>query len=384
MSGQYGYNQLLKYLFIVFVIGYALFSILIFNGLINNLKTEERHKIELWAEATQLFASGDENADMELVLRVLQNNTTIPVILLNKSNNEISSRNISLPKSDTTAFLLGKIALFEKKHNPIIIEDFNQYVYYDDSSTLKQLQLYPYIQFGIIGILVLLAFLIIRNAIKAEQNNVWVGLSKETAHQLGTPISSLNGWIAYLKMKDISSETIDEINKDIVRLETITNRFSKIGSKDDFSEPALQEAVHCAVSYLEGRISKRVSLLFDFPIEPIYVRLNQSLFDWVIENMTKNAIDAMNGEGQIKYAITANKKHVFLDISDTGKGIAKSKFKDIFRPGYTTKELGWGLGLSLAKRIIELYHKGRIVVKYSEKGKGTTFRITLRRTFLKT
>lgn len=372
-------RQLVKYVFVAVAIAIAVVSLVFSNRLVKELAKEERNKIEIWAAATELLAKGDENADMNLVLQILQSNKTIPIILYDKTAETATANNIKLPEKDSREFLLKKIDKFAEKHAPIPLEEFNQYVYYDDSYILKLLQVYPYVQLLVISIFIALAFFALRSSQKAQQNKVWVGLSKETAHQLGTPISSLIGWTEYLKMKDIDPALMNEMGKDVHRLEVIAERFSKIGSVSDSKPVDWQGRVRKSVAYLEKRISDKVQLVFDFPESPMTVQLNESLFSWVIENLTKNAVDAMSGQGIITYSMGEKGKYYFLDITDTGKGIPKSKFKSIFLTGFTTKERGWGLGLSLAKRIVEDYHNGKIFVKQSEIGKGTVFRVLLKK-----
>lgn len=372
-------RQLVKYAFVVIAIAIAAVSLVFSNRLVKELAKEERNKVEIWAAATELLATGDENADMNLVLQILQSNKTIPVILYDKTSETATANNIKLPEKNTHEFLIKKIDEFSEKHDPIPLDELDQYVYYDDSYILKRLQAYPYVQLLVISIFIALAFFALRSSQKAQQNKVWVGLSKETAHQLGTPISSLIAWKEYLKLKDIDSALMDEMGKDVHRLEVIADRFSKIGSASDRKPVEWQAEVKKSVAYLEKRISDKVQLVFDFPESPAIVRLNESLFSWVIENLTKNAVDAMSGQGTITYSMGEKGKYYYLDITDTGKGIPKSHFKTIFSPGFTTKERGWGLGLSLAKRIVENYHDGKIFVKQSELGKGSTFRILLRK-----
>jgi len=262
-----------------------------------------------------------------------------------------------------------------------------QKVYYDDSTVLQQLlnstvlkklQIFPYVQLGVVFIFIIISFVALNSTKKAEQNRVWVGLSKETAHQLGTPISSLIAWLEYLKTKDIDDHLLSEIDKDVQRLKTIAERFSKIGSAAKSEPMDLEHGVATAVDYLSRRISSKVEIRTHFPEERIIVPMNESLFGWVVENLIKNAVDAMNGQGLILISAERKKKKVLLNVTDTGKGIPKSKFDTVFRPGYTTKQRGWGLGLSLVRRIIESYHKGKIYVHKSEIGKGTTFRIELK------
>ena len=372
-------RQLVKYAFVVIAIAIAVVSLVFSNRLVKELAKEERNKVEIWAAATELLATGDENADMNLVLQILQSNKTIPVILYDKTSETATANNIKLPEKNTHEFLMKKIDEFAEKHDPITLDELDQYVYYDDSYILKRLQAYPYVQLLVISIFIALAFFALRSSQKAQQNKVWVGLSKETAHQLGTPISSLIAWKEYLKLKDIDSALMDEMGKDVHRLEVIADRFSKIGSASDRKPVEWQAEVKKSVAYLEKRISDKVQLVFDFPESPAIVRLNESLFSWVIENLTKNAVDAMSGQGTITYSMGEKGKYYYLDITDTGKGIPKSKFNNIFSPGFTTKERGWGLGLSLAKRIVENYHDGKIFVKQSEMGKGSTFRILLKK-----
>lgn len=372
-------RQPVRYAFIAVATVIALVSLVFSNTLVKGLAKEERNKVEIWAAATELLSKSDESSDMNLVLQILQSNKTIPVILYDKTSNTLSANNIKLPEKDTQGFLLKKTGEFAVKHDPIELEELNQSVYFDDSFILKRLQIYPYVQLLVISIFIALAFFALMSSQKAQQNKVWAGLSKETAHQLGTPISSLIAWTEYLKLKGLDLALINEMGKDVYRLEIIAERFSKIGSVPEIKPVVWQEAVQESVAYLEKRISWKVKLVFDFPESSVMVQLNKSLFSWVIENLTKNAVDAMGGEGIITYSMGDKGRYCFLDISDTGKGVSTSKFNRIFQPGFTTKERGWGLGLSLAKRIVENYHEGKIFVKQSEIGKGTTFRILLRK-----
>jgi len=370
-------SQPLTILFVVLAIVAALLSLIVSNLMVKELAAEERSKMEVWALATESMMS--EEIDAELVLTILKSNTTIPVIMYDRNLQRIESHNIKLPKENAESYLLDKIEKFKRRHEPIVLSEMNQILYYDDSYTLKRLQFYPYLQLFVIALFIGLAFLTLNRSQRAEQNRVWVGLSKETAHQLGTPISSLMAWSEYLKLKEPDNFLLTEIDKDTYRLQMIAERFSKIGSEPDLKSAKLQDAVKESLSYMENRISERVSLKVSFPEQPIYVMMNEPLFSWVIENLTKNGVDAMKGEGEIAFSITEENNRVFLDIKDSGKGIPKSKYKKIFSPGYTTKERGWGLGLSLVKRIIEVNHKGQIFVKQSETGKGTTLRISLKK-----
>jgi hypothetical protein len=386
-SGRYP-----KYVFIVVAVLIAIVSVIVSNSLISKLAQEERLKMEIWSEATRILTIDNSNLDdsgiddsimdLTLILKVLETNTTIPVIVCDDDGQIVDSRNIEIPeKEDKNAFLQKKIKEFGSKKTPIIIElgDTNQYLYYDDSLILKRLEVFPYAQLSVVFIFILIAFLALMSTKKAEQNKVWVGLSKETAHQLGTPISSLIAWVEYLKTKEVDSSYLLEMEKDVKRLEIIADRFSKIGSNPNLQPIPINQTIYIACGYLESRISSKVKMVIQPAEQPLLVLINDSLFSWVIENLTKNAADAMNGKGRITYTIGEKGKKVWIDVSDTGKGIPKSKFKTIFNPGYTTKARGWGLGLSLVKRIIESYPGGKIYVKSSELNKGTTFRIELRK-----
>ncbi len=373
-----------RYFFILIAILIAGGSLFVSNFLVKDLSKEERSKIKIWAEATKEAATIDENSPMNLIIiDILQSNNTIPVVLYDKQADSFSSVNIELPAGDDEqAFLRKQAEKFENRHEPIIVdfEDTEQYIfYYDDSYTLKHLQLYPYVQLAILLIFIVIAIFAFLSTKKMEQDRLWVGLSKETAHQLGTPISSLLAWIEYLRLKGVEENIVDDMEKDINRLQMVTNRFSKIGSMSSLSRKDIRQTIMDSISYLEKRMSKRIAFSFDFIDEPTYANINEELFGWVIENLTKNAVDAMEGQGSISFRITENSGRICLDIQDSGKGIPKSKFKEVFEPGYTTKSRGWGLGLSLVKRIIESYHKGKIYVKHSESGVGTTFRIELKR-----
>ncbi len=356
-------------------------SLIVSHYLVKDLSREEANKITVWAEATKEFVSSDNNISMNLIVQIQASNTTIPAILYDKKENFYISTNIELPDEDQQEFLKEKVAAFEKKHEPIVIdvEDFDQYVYYDDSYTLKRLQIFPYIQLAVLTIFVITSLLAIMSTKRMEQDRLWVGLSKETAHQLGTPISSLMAWTEYLRMKDVDPSIVTDMEKDVNRLQMITDRFSKIGSAPVLERKEVNELIRQTITYLQKRISKKVIFELDIPSTPLYANISESLFSWVIENLTKNAVDAMEGIGRITFTLFDKGGIICLDISDTGKGIPKSKFQAIFNPGYTTKARGWGLGLSLAKRIIESYHKGKVYVKSSDINVGTTFCIELKK-----
>ena len=382
MNSIYDSRQRLKYVFIIGAVVIAIASVFVSDLLIKDLAREERQKIEVWAEATRVVTSEDPSLNMKLILQIIQGNTSIPVMLCNEQDSVMNYKNIELPEKNVEEFLYQKAQELKKKNQPIPIdmEDGTfQYLYYDDSINLKRLLIYPYAQLSVMAVFILIAFLALTSTKRAEQNKVWVGLSKETAHQLGTPISSLIAWVEYLKMKEVDPSLLGEMEKDVKRLETIADRFSKIGSQPEPVPLDIRDSIRAALNYMETRISSKVKITVEAPEQPVMVLMNDSLFAWVVENLCKNAVDAMGGQGDIRFHIEEKAKKVYIDVSDTGKGILKSKFKTVFNPGYTTKKRGWGLGLSLVKRIIESYHGGKIYVKNSEIGKGTTFRIELNR-----
>ena len=382
MNSIYDARERLKYIFIFAAILIAIVSVVVSDILIKDLAREEREKIEVWAEATRVVTSEEPSLNMNLILKIIQGNTTIPVLLCNDRDSVLTYKNIELPETGVEAFLQQKLKEFKNKNVPIAVdmEDGTfQYLYYDDSTNLKRLLVYPYAQLSVMAVFILIAFLALASTKKAEQNKVWVGLSKETAHQLGTPISSLIAWIEYLKTKDVDAYLLGEMDKDVKRLETIAERFSKIGSNPDPVPVNICDSIRSALDYMGTRISSKVHIHLELPEHPVLVLMNGSLFAWVIENLTKNAVDAMEGQGKITYTLEEKGDKVRIDVTDTGRGILKSKFKTVFNPGYTTKKRGWGLGLSLVKRIVESYHGGKIYVRWSEMGKGTTFRIELKK-----
>jgi len=377
----YEISKRLKLIFILVAIAIVLVSTLFTNRLANSLAIEERKKVEIWAEAIHQSILENENTNVEIVMKIIEGNTTIPIIMTDANNKMISSLNIKEPKTHVAEFYTQEISRLKAKRPAIEVKlgKTIQYIYYDDSLFLKQLVYFPYVQFGVIIVFLLVAFFAFSGTKKAEQNQVWVGLSKETAHQLGTPISSLLAWVDLLKMRHQEDKLIGEMEKDVNRLRIIAERFSKIGSKPDLLIVSLNETLQNAVQYMSNRTSQKVAIQCHFPSdEQIFIHLNVPLFEWVIENLCKNAIDAMNGSGRIDLSIQQKNEEIIIDVKDTGKGIDKNKFKVIFTPGFTTKKRGWGLGLSLAKRIIEEYHGGKIFVKQSELNTGTVFRIILK------
>jgi hypothetical protein len=372
---------------VLFAILIAIGSLVTSNYLITDLEEEERARMEVWAEAMRSLNDADENTDMNLVLKVINGNHTIPVIIVDKEGRAISSRNISksfLMDEDSIGYLTTLAKEYREDGRSIRIDmpqeiDPDDYITicYDESLMLKRLAIYPYIQLGVVVLFVLIAIFAIFSAMKAEQNKVWVGLSKETAHQLGTPISSLIAWHEVLKENYPDDALLPEMEKDIKRLERIAERFSKIGSIPEPKPEDVLDVLDRVVTYMRKRTSNKVTITTHYPDEPVIVNLISSLFEWVAENLCKNAVDAMDGAGVIDITVDEDDKWVYVDVKDTGKGIAKGNFDSVFKPGFTTKERGWGLGLPLAKRIVEEYHKGKIYVIDSEIGVGTTFRIEL-------
>ena len=362
----------MKILLVLAAIVIAVTSLLVSHYLVKDLSKEEHKKMEVWAQALHVLNHADDNTDLTLVLDVIQGNTTIPIIVLNSEGQIDDFRNIE----DTTR-LERYVQEMIQSGDTIHVGD--QLVCYDESVLLKRLSQYPYWQLGIVMVFVVVAIFALLSSKKAEQNKVWVGLSKETAHQLGTPISSLMAWVEILKENHPNDELIPEMDKDVKRLQLIAERFSKIGSLPEPVPSSLNEVMAHVIDYMDRRTSRQVQMEKVFPPQDIIVKINASLFEWVIENLCKNAVDAMEGSGRITLFMHDEGERVAIEVSDTGKGIRKKDIGNVFKPGFTTKKRGWGLGLSLAKRIVEEYHKGKIYVKFSEVGKGTTFRIELKK-----
>ena len=360
----------MKIILVLAAILIAVTSLLVSHYLAKDLSKEEHKKMEVWAQALHMLNHADENTDLTLVLDVIQGNTTIPIIVLNSEGGIDDYRNIE----DTTR--LERYAQ-EMLQSGDTIHVGDQLVCYDESVLLKRLSQYPYWQLGIVMLFVVVAIFALLSSKKAEQNKVWVGLSKETAHQLGTPISSLMAWVEILKENHPDDELIPEMDKDVKRLERIAERFSKIGSLPEPKEGSMNEVITHVVEYMRHRTSDKVEIISHMPDHEVKVMMNASLFEWVIENLCKNAVDAMEGNGRIELTLMEEGGHVAIEVADTGKGIRKKDIRHVFTPGFTTKQRGWGLGLSLARRIVEEYHQGKIYVKESELGKGTTFRIEL-------
>lgn len=367
----------------------AVATLSVSHFLVKDLSDEERNKMEVWAQALHALSNADESTDLSLVLSVIGGNNTIPVIVMDAAGNVTDFRNVNV-KADNEADSMKYVeALGRQMYNSgkYIKVDFGdsasvndyQLVCYDESTMLKRLSSYPYIQLGAVLIFVVVAIFALLSSKRAEQNKVWVGLSKETAHQLGTPISSLMAWVEMLKEIYPEDSLIPEMDKDVKRLELIADRFSKIGSLPEPVDCSMNEVLGHVVDYMDKRTSSKVVIIKDFPDNDVVVKMSASLFEWVVENLCKNAVDAMEGRGTIHVRLFEEPGRVVVEVQDTGKGIRKKDIKNVFAPGFTTKKRGWGLGLSLAKRIVEEYHHGRIFVKSSEVGRGTVFRIEMRK-----
>ena len=378
--------QQTKILLVVAAIVIAAASLVVSHYLVKDLSDQERSRMELWAEAMRSLNMPDTNTDLNLVLKVIEDNNSIPVIVIDDDQQITAFRNVKIREknaADSLLYLQSEVQRMKKMKRFIRInlESSSDYidVCYDESLMIKRLNVYPYIQLGVVMIFVIIAIFALLTSKKAEQNKVWVGLSKETAHQLGTPISSLMAWTEVLKENYPDDELIPEMEHDVNRLQLIAERFSKIGSVPELSTVNLLDVMNNVADYMRHRTSDKVVIEKVFPRQEVYAKINAALFEWVVENLCKNAVDAMNGSGKITLFLQDEGEHIAIEVSDTGKGIKKKDIKHVFKPGFTTKKRGWGLGLSLAKRIVEEYHKGRIFVVNSEVGKGTTFRIELRK-----
>ncbi len=407
MANIYEIQRYGKWIFLVTaatVVGAFLY---VSNNLVKDLAARERERMEIWADATKEIVSQLEQdnhfdadststpmpvMDIDFLLRIIESNTTIPVLLTDDHNNIINYRNFELPEpidslspmslsSANQKYLESKLAELSKNQQHLIpikiAPDVEQRLYYEDSTLLKRLSYFPYVQLLVMIVFLVVVYFAVTSAKKAEQNKVWVGLSKETAHQLGTPISSLMAWMELLPDMGVDDDTCSEMNKDVKRLSTIASRFSKIGSKPQMQQDDAGVIVRRASEYMATRVSPRIDFKTVYTHEELPAQISAPLFEWVMENLIKNAVDAMEGHGSLEVLTGKEQNIAFIEVSDTGKGIARKNFKNVFNPGFTTKKRGWGLGLTLAKRIIEQYHRGRIYVKSSAPGVGTTFRIEL-------
>ncbi|NQY66549.1 MAG: HAMP domain-containing histidine kinase [Flavobacteriales bacterium] len=371
-----------KLLLLVTAILIGVASLWYTNEFVTKLADEERRKVELWAKATKELASidiNDSSRDFNMAIEIISSNETVPIILVDENDKIVSHRNLDSSKTDDPIYLANQLAIMKAHHAPIsilITENYSQNLFYKKSTLLVRLQYYPILQLVIISLFIIISYLAFSSSRKAEQNYVWVGMAKETAHQLGTPLSSLLAWFEILKEQGADKETLKEIKQDVSRLETITERFSKIGATPKLEPHDVKTVISKTVDYLAKRVSNKVSFSIDSDEQNISANLNAPLFEWVLENLIRNAVDAMKGAGSIHIDISKNKEKVIIDLRDNGSGISRAKQKTVFNPGYTTKQKGWGLGLSLTKRIIENYHQGSICVLSSD-NEGTTFRIIL-------
>lgn len=378
--------------FLLIAAGLAVLFLCISDNIVKKLAEQERQRMEIWADATKAIANPDAASDnIDFLLSIIQSNRTIPVLLTDDEGNILDQRNFDLPEPPDTleplyispaneVFLNKQLKALRNTSKVIVIDipgGESQYLYYEDSRLLRMLGYYPYIQVVVMLVFVVLVYFAVISTKKAEQNKVWVGLTKETAHQLGTPISSLMAWMELLESLGVDPDTVAEMNKDVTRLSTIASRFGKVGSKPTLEPQDLNAVVTDAASYMSTRISTRISLTVNCCQGPLMVNLSDSLFQWVMENLIKNAVDAMDADGAITVTTGRTDRNAWIEVADTGKGLPRKRFKTIFNPGYTTKKRGWGLGLALGRRIIEQYHHGRIYVAASELGRGTTFRIDL-------
>ena len=362
----------IKIFLVIAAVVIAVASLLVSHFLVRDLSKEEHHRMEVWAQALRSLNEADENTDLSLVLSVMEGNNTIPVIVVNSEGGIDDYRNI-----DDTLTIESYARRMQQAGDTIRVG--SQLVCYDESIMLKRLSAWPYVQLGIVLIFVVVAIFALLSSKRAEQNKVWVGLSKETAHQLGTPVSSLMAWVEMLKEQYPEDDLLPEMDKDVKRLQLIADRFSKIGSLPEPVDASMNEVLKHVVDYMDRRTSKQVTMICQLPDHDVRVKMNASLFEWVIENLCKNAVDAMEGQGTITLTLREEQHGVVVEVKDTGKGIRKKDLNSVFTPGFTTKKRGWGLGLSLARRIVEEYHKGRIFVKQSELGKGTTFCIEMQK-----
>ncbi len=392
MANIYDMRRYGTVVFLLIAVGLAVLFLCISDNIVKKLAEQERQRMEIWADATREIANPDAASDnIDFLLSIIQSNRNIPGLLTDDEGNILDQRNFDLPEPPDTldplyispvnqAFLNNRLNALRNTSKKIVIDipgGESQYLYYEDSRLLRMLGYYPYIQLVVMLVFVVLVYFAVISTKKAEQNKVWVGLTKETAHQLGTPISSLMAWMELLESLGVDADMVKEMNKDVTRLSTIASRFGKVGSKPTLEPANLNTVVSDAASYMSTRISSRIHLTVDCCHGPLMVDLSDSLFQWVMENLIKNAVDAMEAEGSITVTTGRSDRNAWIEVADTGKGLPRNRFKTIFNPGYTTKKRGWGLGLALARRIIEQYHHGRIYVAASELGRGTTFRIEL-------
>lgn len=379
-------NYLLKKYFkiILLLLAFLISATMLFLSklLTEKVAQEEKKKVALWAKAVQILSDPADDGDLTFYLDVIQTNTTIPAIVVNEKGIITQHCNLDSVKSRDTNYLRKKLQDYMQENEPIaipVVSGISHHVYYGESTLLQQLRYYPFVVLAVVALFMMVSYFAFSFSRRAEQNQVWVGLAKETAHQLGTPITSLMGWVEYLEMElgILPNQAGDEMRKDVKRLNIITERFSKIGSEPVLQMVDINKAVENGAAYMEARIGHGVEFELNLFPSILYVDMNANLFDWVLENLIKNGIDGMEGKGKLSVTVSGKNKKVYIDVTDDGKGIPRNRFKTVFKPGFTTKRRGWGLGLSLAKRIICDYHKGQIFVKESVPFVRTTFRIVL-------
>ena len=351
------------------------------NNLVDDLRREERTKVKIWANATKQTTDIDNlDEDISFVFEVINHNKTIPVILVDDNGSILYHKNFPSKKANNIHYLKSQLEIMKESHEPIVFEyadGKHNKIYYKDSILLTRLKIFPYAILVVISLFIVTGYIAFSNSRKSEQNKVWAGMARETAHQIGTPLSSLMGWVTLLHDQGGNDDVVSEMNKDILRLQMITERFSKIGSQPELKNQDVNTIVQRSFYYMKDRSSSKINFKLQVSDHAVFSSLNTQLFGWVIENIMRNAIDALKGKGEIKVEIKDHSKNVIIDISDNGKGIKSTQLKTVFEPGYTTKIRGWGLGLSLVKRIVEDYHKGQVYILHSKLGKGSTFRISL-------
>jgi len=377
----YNYKNRWKVALLIVAVLIAIGTLWYTETFLKELRAEEGKRAQIWAEATKILATEEDGSQLLLALQVAGQNTTIPIIMTDADTNIIQHRNLKVPRTNPDKFIAKELQRMIDENEAIVFdisEDEKNLIFYRDSSILTQLRIYPMVLLGVIGLFIMIAYMAFSNVRRSEQNRVWTGMAKETAHQIGTPLSSLMGWIEILRSQDANAEALQEMEKDVARLKTITDRFSKIGSIPKLELADIAMATENAMNYMNRRSSNRITLEFHNELStPIFIPLSLQLYGWVIENLIRNAIDAIEGKGRIDVTLTELNNNVQIEVQDTGKGLAAGTAKAIFRPGFTTKTRGWGLGLSLAKRIIDEFHGGKISVAKTALGKGTTFKIVL-------
>ena len=375
-------KRIIKHVLLLVAVIISITVLWVTNSLVEDLRREERSKVKIWAAATEQ-TTDIENLDQDIsfIFEVINLNKTIPLILTDADGNILFHKNFPMKKVQNKDYLENQLRLMKDNYDPIVFEytdGKSNKIYYKDSVLLTRLKYFPYLILLTVGLFIIIGYLAFSATRKSEQNKVWAGMARETAHQIGTPLSSLMGWIALMQEKDSNKDIVSEMNKDIYRLQTITERFSKIGSQPELDFQDVVKVVEQSFYYMKDRSSEKIDFQFDVTGKENYSFINNQLFGWVIENIIRNAIDSIQSKGWVKVSVKEIDKRILVDVSDNGKGIKASQLKNVFEPGYTTKLRGWGLGLSLVRRIIEDYHNGQVFVLHSELNKGTTFRITLK------